>query len=233
MDNDDYVDEDYFSVLYHEIRTKQMDLVISGYRRTTENRILFEVKGVDSMWFRLMTVAPWGRIYRKSFIINNRIEYKDLKIGEDIYYNFCIYVKTDKIITIPYTGYNWFYNEDSISNTEQKGFKDVDSVFFLLDSLFELTGKQKEFDLFYVRYTVWYLLFSGKHSERESFLEVYKHERAWLERKNIPFRFPVFSKMIKGEPVKNRVIIGLFMVFCRLGLVKMFARFYCNDLNNG
>ena len=37
-------------------------------------------------------------------------------------FSLTVYTKSENIRTIPYCGYNWFYNENSASNTLNKGF---------------------------------------------------------------------------------------------------------------
>ena len=42
VDNDDFVDADYISVFYSAIQQNDYDIVLGGYRRVTDQRILFE-----------------------------------------------------------------------------------------------------------------------------------------------------------------------------------------------
>ena len=97
IDNDDYIDSDYIETFYQAIEDSGCDLVMGGYKRVTDQKILFSINGIDTQWFQLMVVAPWAKIYRREFIVENKIEFLDYGIGEDIYFNFQIYAKTNKI----------------------------------------------------------------------------------------------------------------------------------------
>lgn len=227
IDNDDYIDKDYIATFYNAISQGNYDIVIGGYRRVTDQKVLFEYRVKDTDWYKLMVVSPWARIFRREFVVKNNICFLDSKIGEDVYFNFKAYSRTDRIKIIDYTGYNWWFNDKSISNTSQRGFrKDVD-IRKLLDSLFALTGRQRLYDFYYVRYVVWYLLFSGRAGTSEDFMKEYNHGITWLKERGIPIRFPVFSKDIRGESIKNRVIIAGFIMIHRLRMVRLFSKIYC------
>lgn len=227
IDNDDYIDTDYIATFYNAITEENYDIVIGGYRRVTDQRVLFEYRVEDTEWYKLMVVSPWARIFRRDFLVRNQIEFLDSKIGEDVYFNFKAYNRTTKIRIIDYTGYNWWFNDTSISNTSQRGFQHDVDITKLLDQLYAITGRQELYDLYYVRYVVWYLLFSGRSGSREDFIEEYTRGIAWLKEKDIPIRFPVCSSRIKGESIKNRMIIACFLMLHRMRLVRAFANVYC------
>lgn len=227
VDNDDFLDSDYIETYYTNIAGTQYDLVMGSYRRCTDDEVLFSLDATDNKWFQLMVVAPWAKIYRRSFLIENKIEFLDYGIGEDIYFNFQVYEKTDKIKIINYQGYNWWFNTKSISNTSQRGFDARISIEYLLDRLYEITGKQKIYDYYYVRYVVWYLLFSGKKATKQDFLDVCKSGMAWLKQHQIKLQFPMFRKTIKGEKFFNKLSIKFFILIYKMGLTSLFASVYC------
>lgn len=229
IDNDDFVDADYFKTYYETICEGGFDLVMGGYRRVTDQEVLFSMDGMSSEWYKLIVVAPWAKIYRSEFLKENKITFLDYCIGEDIYFNFLVYAKTNNIKIIKYSGYNWWFNEASISNTSQRGFQRNVSIEYLMDKLYDITGKQKIYDLFYVRYVIWYLLFSGKNAAKEEFMREYHTGIQWLREKNISINFPVFSSMLKGEKMSNRWIIFIFTWLHRLKLVNIFADIYCKE----
>lgn len=227
VDNDDFLDSDYIETYYNCIEGTQYNLVMGSYRRCTDDEVLFSLNATDNKWFQLMVVAPWAKIYRRSFLIENEIEFLDYGIGEDIYFNFQVYEKTDKIKIINYQGYNWWFNTKSISNTSQRGFDEKISIEYLLEHLYEITGKQKIYDYYYVRYVVWYLLFSGKKAKKEDFLLVCKSCMAWLKQHGIKLRFPMFNKIVKGEKFSTKLSVKLFILIYKMGLSSLFASVYC------
>ena len=227
IDNDDYIDSDYIETFYQAIEDSGCDLVMGGYKRVTDQKILFSINGIDTQWFQLMVVAPWAKIYRREFIVENKIEFLDYGIGEDIYFNFQIYAKTNKIQKISYNGYNWWFNEKSISNTSQKGFNEQIDMRYLLDNLLKISGKSDMYSMYYVRYVIWYLLFSGKQANRKEFMQQYHLSFGWLKQNEIPIFFPLFSSKIKGERFSNRLIVFLFVLIYHLRLGSLFASLYC------
>lgn len=227
IDNDDYIDDDYIETFYQAIEHSGCDLVIGGYKRVTDQKILFSVNGIDTQWFQLMVVAPWTKIYRREFILENEIEFLDYGIGEDIYFNFQVYAKTNKIKIIPYNGYNWWFNEKSISNTSQKGFNEQIDICYLLDNLLKISGKNDIYSMYYVRYVIWYLLFSGKQATPKEFMQQYNRSFTWLKQNKISIFFPLFSSKIKGERFSNRFIVFVFVLIYHLRLGKLFAYLYC------
>lgn len=227
IDNDDYVELDYFDTYYQTMKKTDADLVMGGYRRVSEDGVKFSVKPVQSFWYQLMVVAPWAKMYRRQFLNDENIEFLNCEIGEDNYFNFLVYTKTKKVKIIDYVGYNWWYNEESISNTSQRGFRDSSSASALLEKLIDITGSNEIFDLYYVRYVVWYLLFSGKNVNKELFVKECEEKFSWLKKKRIKLRFPVFSKHLIGEKFSTKIIVNLFMIFYKLRAINLFAKLYC------
>ena len=72
MDNDDYLDKDYIETFVKEIEKDDCDAVIGGYRRITETgKILKTLKLNDGEWSKYMIMAPWAKIYRTQYLIQN------------------------------------------------------------------------------------------------------------------------------------------------------------------
>lgn len=228
IDNDDYVEQGYFETFLYAIKEKELDIVVGGYKRVSENKLLFQIKPKQSEWYLLMNVAPWAKIFRRDFLIENNIRFLDYGIGEDNYFSILAYMKTTKIDIIDYIGYNWYYNDSSISNTKQKGFNKVIDPLYLLNKLVEITGvKEDIYKYYYLRYVIWYLLFSGKNVTDKDFINEYKRLFNWLERHDIKIKYPLFSTIFRGEPLKNKVIIKLFVIIHKLNLMTIFSKIYC------
>lgn len=120
-DNDDYVDNDYVERLVKEIEKEDYDYIVSSFRRVDKRgKILYQKKYKDESWTYYMFETPWAKIFKREFLIENEIKYMDVPVGEDIYFSICANWKSDKKKVIPYVGYNWLYNEASVSNTIHK-----------------------------------------------------------------------------------------------------------------
>lgn len=61
--------------------------------------------------------CPWSKIYRRSFLVNNKIVFPPYYFAEDLVFNIRAWVKADKIIHLNQVVYNYFQRTDSISNT--------------------------------------------------------------------------------------------------------------------
>lgn len=233
IDCDDWIENDYLEKFVTEIETKNLDMVIGGYRRVTEKKVLYEMRLKRTEWSKYMTMAPWAKIYRKAFLADNEIEFLDNNIGEDVYFNLQAISLTEKISIIDYAGYNWFYNEQSVSNSKQKSIKSKLNVLFLLDACYDKLKEigvvdREEIEFYFTRYIVWYLLFAGQKSSYEEINSELIRTFRWLSEK-----FPKFQKNKnislfnpKGEILKNRLAVYVFILLYRLKLIKIFLRIY-------
>ena len=227
IDDDDFIDDDYIDTMFSNIDESGVDLVLGGYRRVSDSDCLYTVKGVESEWYKYMVVAPWGRIYRKQLLLDENIRFLEPYGQEDVFFNIQCYHLTKKVKVIPYVGYNWYFNDKSISNTMQKGFKDRDTHTLYWNSLREVSGEEPIVNRFFVRNGVFYLLHSGKTATSKAFVEEYNKVRSWYKDHKIGFSFPMIGEAVKGEPIKNRIIIWFFIMLCKTGLVRCFAHLYC------
>jgi len=121
VDNDDRMEPDYVRKMVYLIEKHQADMVVGGCRRVNEEgQVLFEhVLGSDA-WSKFRTVAPWSRIMRRDFIVENQIEFGDFQVGEDSYFSVTAYNLSKKTVTTGYIGYEWVDHQTSVSNTVQK-----------------------------------------------------------------------------------------------------------------
>lgn len=233
VDNDDYLDEDYIENYVKIIEGEDLDIVIGGYRRITEeNKILESRYPGKNNWSKYTIITPWAKIYNKEFILKNKIDFLDYGIGEDIYFCLQILDKTDKIKAIDYIGYNWFYNAASISNTKHKGFnKNIDIIFLIEELKNKVSGNGKIdkriLDYYYIRIILWYLLYSGRTANYKEFIEQYNYLKNYLK-ENIPnYQKIVLYEMPRGEIKKIAIIMKMFVLIDKFRLGKIFAKLYC------
>lgn len=230
VDNDDILDSRYLEVYYKAIQDQDDDIVLGGYRRVSDSKVLFKKKMLADEYTKYVVTAPWAKIYRKSFLLENNIQFLDYPIGEDVYFNMLAYQKTSKIKIIDYIGYDWYFNQASISNTSQRGFNKKIDILYLLDKLnnIEINSSQRQYiEYYYRRYITWYLLFSGKNARVEDFMKEYRRVYPWLRSNNIKGNICFLSSKIKGDTLGVRVSVFGIKWLTRLKLVPLFARVYC------
>ena len=226
LDNDDFIDSDYIEKL---LPSKNEDVVISGYKRPdVKGKIVREVRLEKTNWSKFVVPAPWAKIYKRKYLLDNKIEFLDNNIGEDVYFNLIALLSTEKIKILRYVGYNWFFNEKSVSNTKQKRYSDI-NVFDLLNESYDelkrrrlLDANYEQLELFYYRYVVWFLLYAAKGAKKERIDKTYDELFGWLGE-----RFPDYksNRLLKGnlpgEVGSTRIIYKTFMRFHRMGLGKI------------
>ena len=222
VDNDDYLDNTYLEEFLSV--SDDADVVVGGYKRVGEEKVLFEKKITTNSWSKYENVAPWGKIIRTSFLRENKIKFFSYSIGEDIIFNMDLYTLTDKIKVIDNSSYNWFYNTSSVSNTSQKVFND--DILVLFEKMKE-HDQNEETKYFIARYFIWYLLFSGRRATSGEFVQEYNKVKEWLLDNNY-YHYLSFGKILKNESsFKNKIIISLFVLIIKLRLISLFSVIYC------
>lgn len=241
IDNDDYLDKDYIETFMAKAVEGDYDVVLGGYRRPNcEGKIIRELRLQDTEWSKLMITAPWAKVYKKQYLIENNIQFFEGNLGEDVYFNLKAMLLSDKIKIIDYIGYNWFFNNQSVSNTTQKNIKNL-QVYELLNSCYDilentmvtdgrslLKEKHDIVKTYFTRYIVWLLSFSTKGLPYSVISEEYDKLFKWLEE-----RFPDYkkNKMIsfskpEGEDAKVRIMTKAFLIAHKMHLGKLLTFLY-------
>lgn len=222
IDNDDFIEKDYLETLIENSEEGKMDIVLSGYKRpNTKGKIIKKFLAIDSDCGKFAIQAPWAKIYKKEFLIDNNLEFLDNNIGEDDYFNFQALMLSKKIKTIDYIGYNWFYNEKSVSNTSQKDFKKV-NFDRLLDEMLNVSKEKKILEdeknlkiaeFYFYKLILWFLLYSSKKKSYKDISNIYNKLFKWLNK-----NFKGFSKnkYITGfnQPKGSSLSYRFFYKFC-------------------
>lgn len=235
MDNDDYIDIDCIEKFVYEISRNDYDVVIGGYRRTnTKGKIIEEVKlKCDSEYSKYRIVAAWAKIYRLDYVKNNNIEFLVSNIGEDINFTIQAVLLTKNLKIIDYIGYNWFYNEESVSNTAHKNLGNNLQFDFLINNIYNVLSQRKLLDNYYVEYyfiklIVWFFLYTSRGSDYYLILNELDKNFKWLKDK-----FPLYKKnpylkfgYPKGESFFNRITVYAFIKIYKLNMIKIFLFVY-------
>ena len=232
IDQDDFIDRDFCSIMYTEAEAGDYDVICSGMRRPdSHGRIITSTRYADTYFARFMCMSVWAKIHKTEFLRSSKIKLFDNRHGEDIMFSFEVAQRTEKIKCINYAGYNWFYNDDSVSNTTQRGLDDanIKSVLNIQNKLAAVDVKKDNISMFFVTMiTAYYIFFVGKTSTPGEFMNglkelmlnlktVYpnynKNPYLWVAPRGI---LPIFSIGVK-----------VFMVMDTLKIMGVFARFYC------
>lgn len=235
MDQDDCLEPDYLEKLMGEAERTDADIVLCGYiRRTDEGKVLKTVTLTTDSFSKYRIVAPWARVYKKSFLLQNDLKFLTTPCGEDTYLTVRAYAMTEKIAILSgYAGYVWRYNPASVSNTKQKSASIADAVCDTFEKIVATLPENScaspvDEEYFFIRSCVFFLLFSS-HAENGkqvayaydryfSFLK--SHYPAYRKNKNIGFTRP------KGEAFSVRFTVRTFLLLQKIGLAKCFAKIW-------
>ena len=232
IDSDDYIKSDYLQVFYDEISRGLDDAVIGGLQRVNQDgKQLFSIQLGKDKWSKYRSISPCARIYRKKFIVDNELSFPDIPLAEDLLFSLTVYTKSENIRTIPYCGYNWFYNENSASNTLNKGFNPKLDIKNVLDKIAGIIpndfSETKLIKFFIKKFTLYWLLDGGRHSTSEEFLRQYKEINDWIRINGMKSTLSVFDREIRDERLMVKVAIFTMNLIEKFGLLKLFAKLYC------
>jgi glycosyltransferase involved in cell wall biosynthesis len=231
IDADDYVEPDYCESYFRAIEEGGYDVVCGGYVRVnSKGRIIKRTAPRETPWAKYLLVTPWAKIHRTEFVRKHGIEFADM-YGEDMVFCLKSIFNTERIKIIKYMGYNWFFNEKSITNTIYKGFNKDVRVIPMLERMLTLGSDREGYlNYFLVRSCIYYLLASGRSGAKEDFLFVYKTLFGWLE-ETLPASLhdKYLYRGPKGEYFKTNVIILIFTLIRKLRLMGVFAGIYCKN----
>jgi glycosyltransferase involved in cell wall biosynthesis len=78
------------------------------------------------------TVAPWNKVYKRSFLDKYKIKFPENLKYEDLYYSIITVIKADKFKYFDTEIYNYYKNSGSTTNNHNKSVIDV---FYVIDKL--------------------------------------------------------------------------------------------------
>jgi len=230
LDQDDWFDEGYVDTFYRAIKNSGADVVVGGFKRPDVNgRITLMRLLPGTGYYRFLTAAAWGKIHKTAYLRENGIGFFDNKIGEDVVFSIHEATSGGKYSFIKYVGYNWYLNEESVSETEHKGFYENIGLFNFLEKLggFDYGDKRVE-EYFVLKSAFYYLMHSGRETVPKKYKEAYREIMGWIEE-----RYPAFTKNkflvfgLPGEAYKVRLAVFLLTMIHRMRMIDLFARLYC------
>ena len=144
VDRDDWISKDMVSSLYEYAIKQDADVVVSGDIRTDGLRKQEEYcpklgwmsmpRDYDVHW-----QGPCAKLFKKTLLYKNNIKFPlNISIAEDLFFTFCIFIKTKKIFGVNKAYYYYYQNPNSVmhSLTTKKIFdekKVLDEIEILLN----------------------------------------------------------------------------------------------------
>ena len=177
LDADDYLDGSAIQLMVEAIESVHADVAISGYKMLTGRKIIHVKPSIDhdktpleNFVIDRIVSSPWAKLFRKSIIIENNIEFSAHKIMEDGFFNIQYFSATrsyaivdlplynyDKSLSISTVGMNSEKLENIFSslNAQKKMLTNAMSNKHELDRILNL------FDVRILRLGIWFPLQSG------------------------------------------------------------------------
>lgn len=235
IDNDDFIDKDYIETFVKIAEENNSDIVFGGFRRpNNDGKIMESVKLIDSEWSKYKIMALWAKIFNRQFILNNHIEILPNNIGEDVYFMVKAINLTNKIYITDYIGYNWFYNDDSVSNTLHKYMGENIKFEYLLNKTYEELKKNKVdlfneyLEYFFIKQICWYFFYSCKGVSKNILYSEYDKYFKWLKEHFPNYKknkyIKLFSSLSESFNVKIAVLLAIKLDSIHLG--KLFFNIY-------
>lgn len=116
IDSDDYVKSDYISSYIRAIEGNDYDIIIGGYIRDASGKKTTHLPS-NSVWSTVTYPMACAKLFKKSFITSNNLEFTQVACGEDIYFSLSAYYCGAQTKVIDYAGYYYYYNRDSITGS--------------------------------------------------------------------------------------------------------------------
>ena len=235
MDQDDTIMPDYLERLMGAAQKDDCDIAMCGYvRKRDDGKILKTVTLTNDSLSKYRIVAPWARVYKKSFLLDNGLKFLNTACGEDTYLTVKAYALTQNICELTdYNGYVWRYNPSSVSNTKQRSVKIADAACDTFKKIVALLpdqrySKREDEEYFFIRSCTFYLLFASHAENSEQIDYAYNKYFSFLET-----NFPNYMKnphvgllKPKCESASVRCTIWGLLFLKKLGLARTFAKLW-------
>lgn len=207
VDSDDWISEDCCEVLYQGIQSENTEVVIGqlalykeneivkiNYRNKTNDIIstqntkkeLIEslFKDFDCRYMYIEGIN--SKIYKRKFLIENNIRFNtDLKVGEDVSFNYIAYMCAEQIVYLNKPVYIYRIHAESVSIKfdEKLIYKYSDFLGYLKNLFDKYDNNNQIYDLFVIRQVEKIIRKTKKKKQLKNILEMQPYRESI---KNVP-----------------------------------------------
>lgn len=230
LDQDDFFDPGYMQIFLEAAEQNEADVVIGGYRRPDKDgKIRFTVRPTDEEYIRYKNLQAWAKIHRTDFLRDNNILLFPNNIGEDIPFTLRENALAERSVVVDYIGYNWYYNEKSVTHTLQTGLeRNIEGIRKLLEEIHQTKTDNPLFEYVVVKTVIYLLLACGRVDNSEVFMKYYRELFDWLTA-----NYPEYKKNRyifsgpRGQERRISVQVCLFLTMHRMHTIGLFAKLFC------
>lgn len=116
IDSDDYIDKNYVSIYISQVESFEYDVVVGGFIQDNKGKIYYNY--VDNDIRAIISYShACCKMYKKSFILENNINFGDFRKGEDIFFSLLLVLCGASHKFIHYAGYYYVVNNMSTTHT--------------------------------------------------------------------------------------------------------------------
>lgn len=215
VDSDDYVAKDYIERFMNEIQKYPYDIVVAGHTRDVDGKYKrFDI--ADSPWTLVAYPLACAKMFRKEFIIQNRINFSDARAGEDIYFSLAVFYQEVKYKIIPYYGYYYYLNRTSTTGNlthDKKLEVTVSKMFDIFMDQFPLeklsVEKKRMIEYTYITNMINALITYGHGCRPHVMREKYRFFITDLRRKFPDYRRNPYFGILKPKDLSLKIRLGV------------------------
>lgn len=176
IDSDDWIEPDYFEKLYtiadrtssdivacQAVRDSSTNLSFLENRKTVKEDRYMVIDTLEKrrlfIVLKSMDCVAWGKLIRKSLLLDHQIFFPEHLTYEDTYWGSLLHIYTEKVYFLEETLYHYFVNDTStVLQTDSEHHLDLLTVQMILwnewnkRGLFELFKEELEYDFLYSCY---------------------------------------------------------------------------------
>lgn len=232
MDQDDKMPNDAIEHMLTLADQDDVDIILGGYARVSDGgKCLKKVLLSENEWAKYKSIAPWGKLYRRDFLVQNDIFFLPTVLGEDIYFMMQAYAHKPKVMVYKGIAYYWILNEISVSNTKHKKVDHTTTLLELYEKInhiemIENLQNDKLFEYFLIKTAVWQILYTARFNDVETIIANEQNIWGWMEQ-----NYPLYQKnpyigwrLPRGEHFLIRLIVWLYMKSMNVGANKVLLK---------
>ncbi len=130
LDADDFIDDDYLSVMLHHAVQNDADMVVSGFVSDnkytkpivySKSKLLTDIAQKVRYSFVLTDSYVWRYLFKKEFIKKQKLKFDTGLIAqEDTLFVLDAIEKANMVVTVPDVNYHYMFNQDSALNSRDQ-----------------------------------------------------------------------------------------------------------------
>ncbi len=144
VDQDDYIDENFFEELYNTAKINDADIAAANILKHKHNSLKYNIKYKNykttkdiqekiklCSYKKSSLFHCWNKIYRKSFLDKQSIFFPENRFHEDILFTLTALYYSDILAVTPNTKYHYITNPDSVCNSKKdNSVKTADKIYY-------------------------------------------------------------------------------------------------------